>query len=211
MALASSAALKGGGTVTEYRLTGDEPARLTPQRLAALDALAGEQATIRELAAIAGVSEGVLRGLVSAGALEPVVVDIDRPFPTARPDHAVPVLSSDQQAAADTFVDAVREQGFHPFLLDGVTGSGKTECYFEAVAEALRQGRQTLVLLPEIALTQNFLRRFEQRFGVPPVLWHSSVKSTERRRAWRAIASGQAQVVVGARSALFLPYAKSWA
>ncbi len=208
MALASSAALRGGGTVTEYRLTGEEPARITPQRAVALNTLHGEQATIRELAALAGVSEGVLRGLVSAGALEPVVVDIDRPYPVADPDHNVPELSPDQQLAADTFTEAVREHGFRPFLLDGVTGSGKTECYFEAVAEALRQGRQTLVLLPEIALTQNFLRRFEQRFGVAPVLWHSSVKATERRRAWRAIGSGEAQVVVGARSALFLPYAK---
>jgi primosomal protein N' (replication factor Y) len=208
MALASSAALKGGGTVTEYRLTGVEPQRLTSQRAAAMDALAGEQATIRELSAIAGVTEGVLRGLVSAGALEPVIVDVDRPYPAANPDHDVPDLSPDQQAAADTFVDAVRERRFRPFLLDGVTGSGKTECYFEAVAEALRLGHQTLVLLPEIALTQNFLRRFEHRFGVPPVLWHSSVRSTERRRAWRAIASGDAQVVVGARSALFLPYTR---
>jgi len=208
MALASSAALKGGGTTTEYRLTGQEPARLTPQRAAAMDALAGEQATIRELAAIAGVSDGVLRGMVGAGLLEAVTVDIDRPYPRARPDFAVPELSPDQQAAAGTFVAAVEDARFAPFLLDGVTGSGKTECYFEGIAAALRAGKQVLTLLPEIALTQNFLRRFEQRFGAPPVLWHSSLKSTERRRAWRAIASGEAQVVVGARSALFLPYAK---
>jgi len=89
-----------------------------------------------------------------------------------------------------------------------VTGSGKTETYFEPVAEAIRMGRQVLVLLPEIALTENFLHRFEQRFGTPPVLWHSSLKSTERRRAWRAISEGSAQVIVGARSALFLPYAQ---
>jgi len=88
-----------------------------------------------------------------------------------------------------------------------VTGSGKTETYFEAVAEALRMGRQVLVLLPEIALTENFLKRFESRFGVPPVVWHSSQKQSERRRAWRQVAEGGAQVVVGARSALFLPYA----
>jgi primosomal protein N' (replication factor Y) len=102
----------------------------------------------------------------------------------------------------------VKAERFAPFLLDGVTGSGKTETYFEAMAEALRRGRQVLVLLPEIALTENFLRRFEQRFGVPPLLWHSSLKSSERRRAWRAIVHGEAQVVVGARSALFLPYAR---
>ncbi len=208
MTLSSGAALKGGGTTTEYRLTGAEPARLTPQRAAALDALHGEQATIRELAEIAGVSDGVLRGMVGAGLLEPVVVDIDRPYPRALPDFAEPDLSPDQRAAAEAFVGAVEQGGFAPFLLDGVTGSGKTECYFEAVAAALRAGQQVLVLLPEIALTENFLRRFEARFGVPPVLWHSSLKSTERRRAWRAIASGEAQVVVGARSALFLPYAR---
>jgi primosomal protein N' (replication factor Y) len=207
MALSSGAALRGGGTTTEYRLTdAPPPPRLTPQREKALAALPGEQGTIRELAAIAGVSDGVLRGMVNAGLLEAVTVDLDRPYPRARPDFAAPELTPDQQAAAETFVTAVEHGGFAPFLLDGVTGSGKTECYFEAIAAALRSGRQVLVLLPEIALTQNFLRRFETRFGVPPVLWHSSLKSTERRRAWRAIAAGQAQVVVGARSALFLPY-----
>jgi primosomal protein N' (replication factor Y) len=207
MALGSMAALRGGGTATEYRLTGEAPARLTLQRAAALDALQGEQASIRELAELSGVSEGVLRGMVGAGLLEPVTVDLDRPYPPALPDFAMPELSDAQQAAAGTFVEAVRSRKFAPFLLDGVTGSGKTEAYFEAMAEALRLGRQTLVLLPEIALTENFLRRFEQRFGVAPVLWHSSLKASERRRAWRSIALGAAQVVVGARSALFLPYA----
>ena len=207
MALGSHAALKGGGTTTEYRLTGAQPDRMTPQREQAMLALKGEQGTIRELAEAAGVSDGVLRGLVSQGVIEGVTVDIDRPYPPAKPDHAQPTLTADQQAAADRFVAAVGTREFAPILLDGVTGSGKTETYFEAVAEALRLGRQTLVLLPEIALTENFLRRFEDRFGEPPVLWHSSLKSTERRRAWRAIVSGEAQVVVGARSALFLPYA----
>ena len=92
------------------------------------------------------------------------------------------------------------------FLLDGVTGSGKTEVYFEAIAAALRENRQTLVLLPEIALTEPFLRRFEARFGHQPVAWHSDLRQSQRRRAWRAIATGEAKVVVGARSALFLPY-----
>jgi primosomal protein N' (replication factor Y) len=207
MALGSMAALRGGGTTTEYRLTGQEPARLTPQRAAALDALQGEQGSIRELAELASVSEGVLRGMLGAGLLEAVTVDLDRAYPPARPEFAEPKLSKDQDAAAQIFVEAVKAEKFAPFLLDGVTGSGKTECYFEAVAEALRRGRQVLVLLPEIALTENFLRRFEHRFGVPPILWHSSLKSSERRRAWRSIVLGAAQVVVGARSALFLPYA----
>ncbi len=208
MVLASGGALKGPGTMTEYRLTGEAPERITPQRRQALERLQGEQATMRELAAIAGVSEGVLRGMAVAGLIEPVSVAIDRPFPQAKPDFDTPVLSPDQRKVADELVAAVRAQAFAPFLLDGVTGSGKTEAYFEPIAEALRMGRQVLVLLPEIALTENFLMRFEARFGVPPVLWHSSLKSTERRRAWRAISEGTAQVVVGARSALFLPYRK---
>ena len=208
MALSSGGALKGPATMTEYRLTGGMPERMTPQREAALGALEGEQATIRELAGIAGVSEGVLRGLVNHGALEPVEVDCDRPYPPARPDFVEIALSAQQREAADIFSNAVRKAEFAPFLLDGVTGSGKTETYFEPVAEALRMGRQVLVLLPEIALTENFLHRFEERFGAPPVLWHSSLKSTERRRAYRAVSEGSAQVVVGARSALFLPFAR---
>lgn len=208
MALSSGGALKGPASITEYRLTGGMPERMTPQRQAAMEALEGEQATIRELAGIAGVSEGVLRGLVNHGVLEPVEVDCDRPYEEARPDFAQVDLSEQQREASDIFSAAVRAQKFAPFLLDGVTGSGKTETYFEPVAEALRMGRQVLVLLPEIALTENFLHRFEERFGTAPVLWHSSLKSTERRRAWRAAASGEAQVVVGARSALFLPFAQ---
>ncbi|QGN53492.1 primosomal protein N' [Novosphingobium sp. Gsoil 351] len=208
MALSSGAALRGGGTVTEYRLTGHEPVRLTPQRAAALDALQGEQATIRELAELASVSEGVLRGMVNAGLLEAVSVEIDRPYPSADPDYATPALGADQQVAADRFAVAVHDAAFAPFLLDGVTGSGKTEAYFEGVAAALRAGWQVLVLMPEIALTENFLARFAARFGTAPVVWHSGLKSTERRRAWRSIAFGDAQVVVGARSALFLPFAR---
>jgi primosomal protein N' (replication factor Y) len=207
MALASGRALGGPATMTEYRLSGGVPERMTAQRLAAIEALEGEQGTLRELAGIAGVSEGVLRGLVNQGVIEPVTVNIDRPYPPADPDHAPPALSEAQATVAGTLIAAVHAGQFAPFLLDGVTGSGKTETYFEPVAAAIRRGRQVLVLLPEIALTENFLTRFAARFGAPPVLWHSSLKSTERRRAWRAIADGSAQVVVGARSALFLPYA----
>ena len=208
MVLASGGALRGPSTMVEYRLTGTEPERMTPQRAVALDALQGEQATIRELAELASVSEGVLRGLVGQGALETVEVDIDRPYAKPDPDFAQPTLSEDQRRVADRFTEAVEVEKFAPFLLDGVTGSGKTETYFEPLAAALRMDRQVLVLLPEIALTEAFLRRFEDRFGTPPVVWHSSLKSTERRRAWRAIASGEAKVVVGARSALFLPFAR---
>ncbi|MEO5938919.1 MAG: primosomal protein N' [Sphingomonas sp.] len=206
MALPSTSALEGARTVTEYRATGNVPERLTPQREQALERIGDRQGLIRELATIADVSDGVIRGLVKTGAIEAVEVDIDSPFPLPDPDHDVPVLSAEQQAAADALVAGVAAHGFQPTLLDGVTGSGKTEVYFEAIAVAIRAGRQTLVLLPEIALTEPFLQRFTARFGCEPVAWHSGLRQSQRRRAWRAIATGQALVTVGARSALFLPY-----
>jgi primosomal protein N' (replication factor Y) len=207
MALASASALDGGRTVIEYRPTGLIPDRMTPQRSQALERLGDRQGLIRELAMIAGVSDGVIRGLVNAGAIEAIEVSIDDPFPRPDPDHAPPELSVQQSEAADALVEAVTKGGASTFLLDGVTGSGKTEVYFEAVAAALREGKQALVLLPEIALTEPFLRRFSARFGCAPVAWHSDLRQTQRRHAWRAIVTGEAKVVVGARSALFLPYA----
>ncbi|MCL6684239.1 primosomal protein N' [Sphingomonas alba] len=205
MVLPSSAALEGSRQLIEYRLTGLSPDRMTPQRLKALAALEGKQGTIRELAAIAEVSDAVLRGLVHAGAIEQVAVEADRPLKTPDPDFARPELTDEQAEAAASLTGAIG-RGFDPVLLDGVTGSGKTEVYFEAIAECLRTGKQALVLLPEIALTEPFLKRFHARFGCAPVAWHSDLRSSQRRRAWRAIASGEAKVVVGARSALFLPY-----
>ena len=205
MVLPSSAALEGSRQLIEYRPTGSIPPRLTPQREKALSALEGRQGTIRELADHAGVSDAVLRGLVNAGALEAVAVDADRPLACPDPDHAPTDLNAAQREAADSLAASIGK-GFDPVLLDGVTGSGKTEVYFEAIAECLRHGKQALVLLPEIALTEPFLKRFEARFGCPPVAWHSDLRSSERRRTWRGIASGEAKVTVGARSALFLPY-----
>ena len=205
MVLPSSSALAGSRQLTEYRATGLTPDRMTPQRLKALAALEGKQGTIRELAAIAEVSDAVLRGLVHAGALEPVAVEADRPLDCPDPHFAPPVLTADQAAAARSLAGAIGK-GFDPVLLDGVTGSGKTEVYFEAIAECLRAGRQALVLLPEIALTEPFLKRFQARFGCAPVAWHSDLRSSQRRRNWRGIANGEARVTVGARSALFLPY-----
>jgi len=206
MALPSSSALEGTRTVTEYRPTGHVPERLTPQRAQALERIGDRQGLVRELATIADVSDGVIRGLVKVGAIEAVEVDIDSPFPVPDPDHDVPILSEEQQRAADVLTSDVTARAFKPTLLDGVTGSGKTEVYFEAIAAAIRAGRQTLVLLPEIALTEPFLQRFTARFGCEPVAWHSGLRQSQRRRAWRAIATGQALVTVGARSALFLPY-----
>ena len=217
MALASASALEERRSVIEYRATGLVPDRLTPQRTQALERIGERQGLVRELAMIADVSDAVIRGLVKIGAIEPVEVTVDDPFTPPDPDHAPPDLSPEQQAAAEALVEAVQSPneeyakaaqraGAQTFLLDGVTGSGKTEVYFEAIAAALRLDRQTLVLLPEIALTEPFLRRCEARFGHQPVAWHSDLRQSQRRRAWRAIATGEAKVVVGARSALFLPY-----
>ncbi len=206
MALSSSAAFEDAPTVVEYRATGLVPDRLTPQRAQALARIGERQGLVRELAAIADVSETVIRGLVKAGAIEAVTVDTGTPYPLPDPLFAPPDLTDDQADAASILRQAIGAETFQPFLLDGVTGSGKTEVYFEGVAAALAAGRQSLVLLPEIALTEPFLTRFAARFGCQPVAWHSGLRQSQRRRARRAIASGEAMVTVGARSALFLPY-----
>jgi len=201
-----SVAFLGDREVTEYRLSGPLPARMTPERQIAAGKLDGRQGIIRDLVRIAGVSEAVVRGLVKAGTLVPERVGAagDPLVPDA--DFAPPVLEDAQAAAAAAIAEAVAAGGFAPFLLEGVTGSGKTEVYFEGVAAALRRGGQALVLVPEIALTAPWLARFAQRFGCAPVAWHSDLKASERRAAWAAIADGRARVVVGARSALFLPF-----
>src|SRR5690606_36514825 len=191
-----------------YRLTAARPERMTAARQRVLDiaAEAGVQSAA-DLASLAGVSASVVKGLAEAGALEPVVLPSDAPL--ERPDwrHGAFELSPDQKAAADALAADVAARNFAASLLDGVTGSGKTEVYFEALAACLREGRQALVLLPEIALTAQWLDRFEARFGARPVEWHSDLGQSERRRNWRAVIEGRAEIVIGARSALFLPFA----
>ncbi|MDH3473564.1 MAG: primosomal protein N' [Rhodospirillales bacterium] len=190
----------------EARLAG-QGLRLTPARRRVLaEALEAPARPAAELARAAGVGVGVVKGLASAGALEVVVLPPPASFGTPDWRRAGPELSADQAAAAQALGDKLAAGGFSVTLLDGVTGSGKTEVYFEAVAAALGAGRQALVLLPEIALSAQWLERFTRRFGVRPAVWHSDLSAVERRRTWRAIAKGEARVVVGARSALFLPY-----
>jgi primosomal protein N' (replication factor Y) (superfamily II helicase) len=161
--------------------------------------------TPADLAREAGTGPAVVKGLLEAGALEPVPMAPPPPFASPDPDHPGPSLSPGQQAAADHLRQAVAA-GFSVSVIDGVTGSGKTEVYFEAIAAALAAGRQSLVLLPEIALSAQWLERFRRRFGVEPAQWHSELSDAKRRDTWRAVAAGTAKVVVGARSALFLPY-----
>lgn len=190
-----------------YRVSGPPPDKLTPARLKVLTAAAdGAVRTKVELAQAAAVSTAVIDGLAKAGAL--IRVEMPPPRPAIPdPDHAPPDLAPEQAEAAGKLVAAMRRGGFSVSLLDGVTGAGKTEVYFEAVATALAQGRQVLILLPEIALTSQFLDRFAARFGCRPLEWHSAIGAVERGRIWRAVARGEARAVAGARSALFLPFA----
>jgi primosomal protein N' (replication factor Y) len=180
--------------------------RLTEARRRVLAALGTSAMAGAELARAAGVSSSVLRGMADAGLLLPSPLPAETSFTPPDPEHPGPALSDDQAAAAAALRAAVAAREFSVHLLDGVTGSGKTEVYFEAIAACLRQGRQALVLLPEIALSSQWLARFRSRFGVAPAVWHSDLPSKTRRTTWRAVDAGQAPVVVGARSALFLPF-----
>ena len=190
------------------RLAGPAPQRLTAARGRVLALLADGLARGKsELAHDAGVSAGVIDGLVDEGTLETLVLP---PEPVARapdPDFAQPDFAPAQRLAADALRATVAKGGYAVTLLDGVTGSGKTQVYFEAVSEVIRRGRQALVLMPEIALTNQFLDRFVERFGVRPAEWHSQLSPRLRARTWRAVTAGEVKVVIGARSALFLPYA----
>lgn len=189
------------------RLVGDPPKRMTPARRRLIDVLSdgllhGKSEAARE----AGVSPSVIDGLVDEGTLTIEPLPKPPPPPAPDPEFAVPDFSPEQRKAADTLRAMAAQNAFAVALLDGVTGSGKTEVYFEAVAETIRRGKQVMILMPEIALTGQFLDRFSNRFGVRPLEWHSDLTPRTRARNWAAIASGESQVVVGARSALFLPY-----
>jgi primosomal protein N' (replication factor Y) len=190
------------------RLVGAPPQRLTPARRRLLEILSdGLLHGKSELAKEAGCSASVIDGLVDEGTLAVEHMPRAAPPPAPDPTFAEPDFSPDQRLAAERLRQLVAG-GFEVALLDGVTGSGKTEVYFEAVAEVLKRGEQILILMPEIALTGQFLDRFAARFGARPLEWHSELTPRTRARNYAAIASGEAPVVVGARSALFLPYAK---
>ncbi len=192
-----------------YRLGEGRPDRMTEARTRVLEAaadLGGLALTLGELAEAAGVTPSVVKGLLPSGAILEEESPRDSPFPLLDPDLPGKALTDDQAAAAEVLRAGQSAGRYGTVLLKGVTGSGKTEVYLEAVAACLRQGRQALVLLPEIALTAEFLTRVEARFGAKPAEWHSGATLTERRRVWKMVAEGQAQMVVGARSALFLPF-----
>src|SRR5579885_1808644 len=208
MALRMGEHLGPGRERVGVRRSGPAPARMTAARsrvLALLDD--GLTRSKGEAAREAGVSAGVIDGLVDEGTLETVVLPPEPLMRAPDPDFRKPEFSLGQGAEADALRLTVDQGGYTVSLLDGVTGSGKTEVYFEAVAENIRRGRQTLILMPEIALTAQFLDRFAARFGERPAEWHSQLSPRRRARTWAAVAANEVPVIVGARSALFLPYA----
>lgn len=208
MAMSVPDALVPPSQVAAYRMASSAPeVRFTRARRRIVNLLAeGPPRTAADLTREAGVGPSVIAGLLAAGVVERI--HLPPPPAFAIPDWARPGpdLSADQGPAAAELRRRVAEDGFSVTVVDGVPGSGKTEVYFEAVAEALARGRQALVLLPEIALTAQWLARFKARFGAAPAEWHSELSPGRRRATWRAVATGEARVVVGARSALFLPY-----
>lgn len=210
LSLSVPAALEPAKEIKAYRaadrILGDGES-LSPKHRAVMDIAAdGLARRASELARDAGVSPGVIKTLADKGLL--TETHLQEPPPCRRPDtgRASATLTPAQRIAADHLVPCVAKDNFSATLLDGVTGSGKTEVYFEAVAASLEKGQQAVILLPEIALSNAFLARFKDRFGCTPALWHSSLSDHQRKITWRGVASGESRVVVGARSALFLPY-----
>ena len=207
MALRSRGAFEPEALRTAYIKGETIPPRMSEARKRVLGiAEDGLVRSISGLAEDANVTPAVVRGLIAAGALVTTQLPEFSTFKDPEADYAAPVLNDHQAQAAKALREALAQKSFSAHLLDGVTGSGKTEVYFEAVAAALRQGKQSLILLPEIALTVQFLERFAARFGVRPAEWHSDLSPRERRRTYRAVMKGEVKVLVGARSALFLPF-----
>ena len=206
MVLRSPAALAPEPPLERLRLAGPAPQRMTAAREKVLVVAGSAEWTRSALAEAAGVSSGVIDGLIEAGTFAKVLVSVAEVAPAYDAGFAAPAFSDEQAAAVATVRAAVGEGRYAAILLDGVTGSGKTEVYFEGIAAALAADKQVLVLLPEIALTAEFLERFRKRFGAAPAEWHSAVSSKARARLWRGVADGSVRVVVGARSALFLPF-----
>ena len=207
LAMSAPAALAPPKPQIGYARGPRSPERMTPARGRVLEELdRGPPRAAADLARAAGVSASVIRGMADVGALVPVELAHDLGLGVPDPAAKGFRLSEIQAEAARQLRARVGEGGFSVTLLDGVTGAGKTEVYFEAVAETLKRGQQALVLVPEITLTAQWLERFQRRFGATPAEWHSELGAGSRRTIWRAVAEGRVPVVVGARSALFLPY-----
>lgn len=188
-----------GKTLAEARLKNSDA------RWRVMDFLKFAPFNRQDIAAGAGVGQSVIKAMIDAGVLRPVLIEDKKEFEKPNAAYKKVNLTDEQKEAAVQLVGEIGN-GFNVTLLDGVTGSGKTEVYFEAVARALELGQQVLILVPEIGLTSQWLGRFERRFGVKPAKWHSALGNRERIDTWKAVIDGRAKVLVGARSALFLPY-----
>ena len=192
-----------------FKLSDRRPDKMTSARrrvIAVFEDCANASLPAKEIEQAASVSHSVVAGLEKAGVLLRESIPRDKPYPELDLDRHPVALTEDQSDAVRKLKSKIADGQFSSTLLKGVTGSGKTEVYLDAAADVLKRGRQVLVLLPEIALTAQFLSRVVDRFGARPGEWHSSVTASERRRLWRKAGEGQVQLVVGARSALFLPF-----
>ncbi|WP_341760311.1 primosomal protein N' [Candidatus Endowatersipora endosymbiont of Watersipora subatra] len=209
MVLRVPAALDPESLIKGLRYSGKQPKRMTHARQRVLK-LMNEQKnmswTRSDLAHASGVSPSVVKGMEKLGIFEPVFMPPPAVVPLPNPETVTVAMSQEQIKVTKQFCQTIQSGRFVTTLLKGVTGSGKTEVYFEAIAEALRQGKQILILLPEIALTSIFLERFQKRFGAPPAQWHSGLTLKMREQTWRQVSTEQIRVLVGARSALFLPF-----
>ncbi len=186
-------------------------ARVTENRMAVMDAFSSndnEPMTVSDIQNIAHVSSAVVRTMIKNGTLIPSgAQDKLRQFiPDTYCDSGNIRLNVQQQLAADTIATAINRGGFSVHLLDGITGSGKTQVYFDSAWRAYKSGKSVLLMMPEIALTAQFMSRFEARFGAPPVVWHSNLTAARRREIWHGVLDGRVKMVVGTRSALFLPW-----
>lgn len=194
-----------------YSFDFDSKTRMTQNRQAVLDAFASndnDPMTAIDVQNIARVSSAVVRTMIKNGGLIPVAQREKNlgDYAFDYQDLGNIKLNEQQQTAADVIGDAIKNGGFSVFLLDGITGSGKTQVYFDSAWRAYSQGKSVLLMMPEIALTAQFMSRFESRFGAPPVVWHSNLTAARRREIWRGVLNGKIKIVVGTRSALFLPW-----
>jgi primosomal protein N' (replication factor Y) len=207
MALRAPAAVDPEPMIEGLRLTDTRPERMTTARERVIAAADNGFAWTRSgLAHAAGTSSSVIDGLVALGVFETVFMAPPPVVAVPDPDYVEHRLEGPQKQAAQDLLESVAAGGFSVSLIDGITGSGKTEVYFEAIAATLRAGKQVLILLPEIALTASFLERFQDRFGSKPAEWHSDLAPRTREKVWRQVTEGRVRVVAGARSALFLPF-----
>ena len=194
-----------------YSYNFDTTIKMTESRQRICDAFQSndnDSMSVNDIINIAHVGTSVVKNMIKNGVLIPVD-SREKTSETYKYDYfdtGSVVLNDEQQSAANAIADAMNKNEFSVHLLDGITGSGKTQVYFDSVLRAYNNGKSVLLMMPEIALTAQFMDRFTKRFGAPPVVWHSNLTAARRRNIWRGVAKGDIRIVVGTRSALFLPW-----